>query len=192
MFRRDKFVASTLAVLLSTGIAAPVALANPPAYGSRTPQPQPHYAGHDNYRQAPHHGVSTGSCNGDDVGTVLGAVAGGVIGSNAATGDQKVAGTVFGALLGGLIGNQIGRAGDPDCNGRSMSYRPAGAVYGYYPPPPPVYVAPAPRPVYVVPAPRRAYAVPYRQGHYRFEPHRDDRHGDDRRNGRGGQRGDRR
>jgi hypothetical protein len=183
MFRQIRPASAAIALLLGTVLTAPIVHADP--YGR--PPPPAYYAG--------------GHCNGDDVGTVLGAVAGGVIGSNAAQGDAKVAGTVFGALLGGVIGHQIGRASDPDCNGRYVAAgRVAVPVQGYYPPPAyyapprPAYVVPYRGPAYVVPPPRRVYAAPYPPPGYRTGHRDDDRHGnrhrqDDRDRGHGDSRG---
>lgn len=47
-----------------------------------------------------------------DTGTVLGAVAGGVIGNQFGRGGGRVAATMVGAVAGGIIGNEIGRALD--------------------------------------------------------------------------------
>ena len=44
-----------------------------------------------------------------DTGTVVGAVAGGVIGSQFGRGGGRVAATMVGAVAGGIIGNEIGR-----------------------------------------------------------------------------------
>jgi len=47
-----------------------------------------------------------------DTGTVVGAVAGGVIGSQFGRGGGRVAATMVGAVAGGIIGNEIGRSLD--------------------------------------------------------------------------------
>lgn len=56
--------------------------------------------------------TSGGSINKSDIGTLAGAIGGGVIGSNIGGGKGKIAGTIGGALLGGLIGNNIGKSLD--------------------------------------------------------------------------------
>jgi hypothetical protein len=176
MLRPDKLFATTIAVLLSTVLAAPAALADPPGYapakGRRAQQQQPYYAGYDSRR---------GNCNGDDVGTVLGAIGGGAIGSQVAKGDNQVIAIIAGAAIGGVLGHQIGRAGDPGCNGRGYPAGRAGVpIRGYYPQRDyrPVYY-PAPRQVYYpaprqahYPAPRQAYAVPSRRPVYVVTPQR--------------------
>jgi surface antigen len=47
-----------------------------------------------------------------DTGTVVGAVAGGVIGNQFARGGGRVAATVAGAFIGGVVGSEIGRSMD--------------------------------------------------------------------------------
>lgn len=53
-----------------------------------------------------------GGPNNEDGGTIIGAVAGGVIGNQFGRGNGKIAATAVGALVGGLIGNKIGRSLD--------------------------------------------------------------------------------
>lgn len=53
-------------------------------------------------------------------GTVLGAIAGGVIGNQFGHGGGRVAATVGGAVVGGVIGNKI--AGDMDCDDRHYAF----------------------------------------------------------------------
>jgi len=63
--------------------------------------------------QRPGTGVmSGGSINKQDVGTVAGAIGGGVIGSTIGGGTGKTAATIGGALLGGMIGSNIGASLD--------------------------------------------------------------------------------
>jgi surface antigen len=47
-----------------------------------------------------------------DTGTVVGAVAGGVIGNQFGRGGGRVASTMVGAVVGGIVGNEIGRSLD--------------------------------------------------------------------------------
>ena len=49
-----------------------------------------------------------------DVGTVGGAIVGGVIGSQFGGGGGQVAATIGGAIVGGFVGNQIGSSMDYD------------------------------------------------------------------------------
>lgn len=78
----------------------------------------------DNYRFQHHgHGYDRGAyfygndCSGDTAtGTVLGAIAGGVVGNQFGHGDGRTAATVGGVILGGIAGNSIAR--DLNCNDR--------------------------------------------------------------------------
>ena len=47
-----------------------------------------------------------------DTGTVVGAIAGGVIGNQFGKGGGRVASTLAGAVVGGIVGNEIGRSLD--------------------------------------------------------------------------------
>ncbi|MBX9592480.1 MAG: glycine zipper 2TM domain-containing protein [Hyphomonadaceae bacterium] len=47
-----------------------------------------------------------------DTGTVVGAVAGGIIGNQFGKGGGRVAATLAGAVVGGIVGNEIGRSLD--------------------------------------------------------------------------------
>ena len=47
-----------------------------------------------------------------DTGTVVGAIAGGVIGNQFGRGGGRVASTLAGAVVGGIVGNEIGRSLD--------------------------------------------------------------------------------
>ena len=49
-----------------------------------------------------------------DTGTVVGAVAGGIIGNQFGRGGGRVAATAIGAVAGGIIGNEIGRSLDKE------------------------------------------------------------------------------
>jgi len=48
----------------------------------------------------------------EDTGTVVGAVAGGIIGNQFGSGGGRVAATLAGAVVGGIVGNEIGRSLD--------------------------------------------------------------------------------
>ena len=48
----------------------------------------------------------------EDSGTVVGAIAGGVIGNQFGRGGGRVAATLAGAVVGGIVGNEIGRSLD--------------------------------------------------------------------------------
>jgi surface antigen len=50
--------------------------------------------------------------NKQDTGTIVGAIAGGVIGNQFGRGGGRVASTMAGAVIGGILGNEIGRSLD--------------------------------------------------------------------------------
>jgi surface antigen len=61
--------------------------------------------------------VMLGACGGgpnEDVGTVAGAVAGGIVGNQFGKGSGNVLATVAGATIGGLVGSEIGRSMDEE------------------------------------------------------------------------------
>ena len=62
---------------------------------------------------APGRGVENGGAlNKTDVGTAIGAVGGGILGSTIGGGAGQVVAVLGGALLGGILGNQIGHSMD--------------------------------------------------------------------------------
>ncbi len=54
----------------------------------------------------------SGSFNKQDSGTVLGALAGGILGNQVGKGKGKILATVAGAVVGGIVGSEIGKALD--------------------------------------------------------------------------------
>jgi len=58
-----------------------------------------------------------GNGNGGTLGAIIGAVAGGVLGSTIGKGDGRTATTVVGAVAGGVVGNQIGQNNDGNGGG---------------------------------------------------------------------------
>jgi surface antigen len=54
----------------------------------------------------------SGEMNKQDSGTVVGAVAGGIIGNSVGQGRGRGAATVLGAVVGGIVGSEIGRSMD--------------------------------------------------------------------------------
>ena len=51
-------------------------------------------------------------CTNEEVGTIGGTVAGGLIGSTIGGGTGRTVATIGGAVVGGLVGNQIGESHD--------------------------------------------------------------------------------
>lgn len=77
----------------------------------------------DSPRIAADIGITKGTCNRDKIGTVLGAVAGGVIGNRTASDENRTAATVAGVVIGGIVGNTIGRTmdnRDVQCTGQAL------------------------------------------------------------------------
>lgn len=54
----------------------------------------------------------SGSFNKQDSGTVIGALAGGILGNQVGKGSGKVLATVAGAVVGGIVGSEIGKSLD--------------------------------------------------------------------------------
>lgn len=65
-----------------------------------------------------------------DVGTVAGAIAGGVLGNQIGSGSGRTAATVLGAVAGGLIGHQIGTALDERDRERALAAEYQALEYG--------------------------------------------------------------
>jgi surface antigen len=68
-------------------------------------------------------GITRGTCNRDKIGTVLGAVAGGVIANRTASEENRTVATVAGVVIGGIVGNTIGRTmdnRDVQCTGQAL------------------------------------------------------------------------
>lgn len=77
----------------------------------------------DNARVSADIGISSGTCNRDTIGTVLGAVAGGVIGNRVSSEENRTVGTVAGVVVGGIVGHTIGRSMDKrdvQCTGQAL------------------------------------------------------------------------
>lgn len=58
------------------------------------------------------YGVSSGRCNRDEIGAVIGGVTGAVIGSQVADREDRVVGMVVGGVLGAVLGHAIGDSMD--------------------------------------------------------------------------------
>lgn len=66
----------------------------------------------------------------ETLGTVGGAVVGGVVGSQFGAGDGRVAATAIGTLAGGLIGQQFGRSLDENSRQRAVAAEYRALEYG--------------------------------------------------------------
>ncbi len=115
---------STLAIC-ATALAQPPAHA--PAHGWRKKH-DPYYVGYNGRQWERDFDIASGSCNRQEIGTVIGAVAGGVIANRVADENRKVA-TIIGAIAGAVIGNRVGREldeRDRSCFGHALEIGAAG------------------------------------------------------------------
>lgn len=109
------------AAVLACAIAAAALLAGcepayntRPAYGAPPPPPGGYYGGSNQCYQGCGYvrdirEVQLGNSNGAAVGTVIGAVVGGLLGHQVGKGNGKTAATVAGAVGGGFAGHAIGK-----------------------------------------------------------------------------------
>ena len=121
----------TLGSVLKALLASLTLIASPV---QATPSANDHQAGNTDARNlgsaGPGHRwivVSSGRCNRDLVGSLIGGAAGGVIGAEVSDGDTGaiLSGAVLGLMIGGAIGESIDRA-DRTCAGPVRAYRPQG------------------------------------------------------------------
>jgi surface antigen len=130
-----RITAKTTILLASAFVAwaAPVAttLAQPPAHapahGWRRKN-DPHYVGYNGKQWERDFDISSGSCNRQEIATVIGGVAGGVI-ANRVADEHKAVATIVGVIAGAVIGNRIGREldeADRGCFGHALEIGMAG------------------------------------------------------------------
>ena len=117
---------------LALGIAAPLAIAEPPAHAPAhgwRKKNDPNYVGYTGRKWDKDYGVIGGRCNREAVGTVLGGVVGGAIGSTVGKDDTRRVAIVVGTVLGAVIGAQIGREfddADRACVGHALELAAEG------------------------------------------------------------------
>lgn len=75
--------------------------------------------------------------NSQTKGTVIGAIAGGVIGSQVAASGHRTDGTILGAVVGGIVGNQIGANSEQTENSNCLQNTYYLYNNGFYEPSPP-------------------------------------------------------
>jgi surface antigen len=114
-----------------------LALATPPpwapAHGWRKKN-DPTYPGYSGHHWEYDYGVRSGHCDRAEIGAVLGGVAGAVIGSEVAKGDNRVIAMVVGTVIGAAIGSEIGRHMDKTdryCVGHSLELAKAGQTVSW-------------------------------------------------------------
>jgi surface antigen len=118
-------VVSSLMVCGGPLLADPPAHA--PAHGWRKKNDS-QYAGYSGRQWERDFEISSGRCNRQEIATVVGGIAGGVIANRVADEHRAVA-TVVGAIAGAVIGNRIGRAldeADRHCLGHALEIAQAG------------------------------------------------------------------
>lgn len=82
-----------------------------------------HYRGKSGVVYVRDYGISAGRCNRDEIGAVIGGVAGAVIGGQVVDREDRVVGMVVGGVLGAVLGHAIGdRMDDKDraCMGHAL------------------------------------------------------------------------
>ena len=127
-----RFTAKIIFVMISALIvwAVPV-FADPPvhapAHGWRKKH-DPYYVGYAGVSWERDYDISSGSCNRQEIATVIGAIAGGAIANRVADEHRAVA-TVVGVIAGAVIGNRIGREldeADRGCFGHALEIAEPG------------------------------------------------------------------
>ena len=125
MFKRLTILPLASLLFASLSLADPPAHA--PAHGWRKKH-DPEYVGYTGTKWERDYGVSSGHCNREEIGAVLGGVAGGAIGSRTSD-DHRAVATIVGAALGALIGSAIGREldeADRGCIGHALEIGEVG------------------------------------------------------------------
>ena len=82
-----------------------------------------HYQGKSGVVYVRDYGISSGRCNRDEIGAVIGGVTGAVIGGRVADREDRVVGMVVGGVLGAVVGHAIGDSMDDRdraCMGHSL------------------------------------------------------------------------
>ncbi len=118
-------MASSLVVWAGPALADPPAHA--PAHGWRKKH-DPYYVGYAGVSWERDFDISSGSCNRQEIATVVGAIAGGVIANRVADEHRTVA-TIVGVIAGAVIGNRIGREldeADRGCFGHALEIAQPG------------------------------------------------------------------
>ena len=113
-------LALTLAALVAAGPAFADPPAHAPAHGYYKKKPHDHevyeverrtvryYEGKSGVAYVRDYGISSGRCNRDEIGAVIGGVTGAVIGGQMADRDNRAVGMVVGGVFGAVLGHAIG------------------------------------------------------------------------------------
>ena len=122
---------ATLLMLSSLAVWAGPAFADPPAHAPAhgwRKKNDPYYVGYTGAQWERDFDISSGSCNRQEIATVVGAIAGGVI-ANRVADEHKAVATIVGVIAGGVIGNKIGREldeADRGCFGHALEIAQPG------------------------------------------------------------------
>jgi surface antigen len=133
-FREELLMRTTakaaLVMMSSLAVWAGAAFADPPAHAPAHGWRKKHdpYVGYTGAQWERDFDISSGSCNRQEIATVVGAIAGGVI-ANRVADEHKAVATIVGVIAGGVIGNKIGREldeADRGCFGHALEIAQPG------------------------------------------------------------------
>jgi surface antigen len=120
------------AILLSASLAVfGSAFAQPPAHAPAhgwRKKNDPYYVGYTGASWERDFGISSGSCNREEIATVVGGIVGGVI-ANRVADEHKAVATIIGVIAGATIGNRIGKEldeADRGCFGHALEIAQPG------------------------------------------------------------------
>src|SRR5262245_50397362 len=122
-----RFLASACLSLWSLAVGADPP-PHAPAHGWRAKH-DAYYLGYTGTRWPRDYDITSGRCNREEVGAVLGGVVGGTIGHEVAKPEDRVVATILGAAVGALVGSKIGRElddRDHSCIGQSLELAQPG------------------------------------------------------------------
>jgi surface antigen len=111
--------------------AAPV-LADPPAHAPAhgwRKKNDPHYVGYTGKQWDHDYDITGGSCNRQEIATVIGGIAGGAIARRVAEPENRTVATIVGVIAGAVIGNRIGKEldeADRSCFGHALEIGQTG------------------------------------------------------------------
>jgi len=122
---------TTLLMVSSFAVWAGPAFADPPAHAPAhgwRKKNDPHYVGYTGKQWENDFDISSGSCNRQEIATVVGAIAGGAI-ANRVVDENRTVATIVGVIAGAVIGNRIGREldeADRGCFGHALEIAQPG------------------------------------------------------------------
>jgi len=130
---RTTLAFAQLIVCLTTLFLTAVASAAPPPH-ARAHGWRAKHVGHTGYEWEMDYGVLSGRCDRKAVATVLGSMAGALIGNRVANPEDRTVATIVGAVAGALIGNRIGREldqADQACFGHVLELGASGQAVSW-------------------------------------------------------------